>query len=145
MTREEEAHPGLYERLVGGLAVLGEAGPEEVPSVLAALEIALLGDLGFGPRLTDCAVCGRAVPTRGTFLSPSLGGVLCRECRPRDPKARALAAPVAAALRTLARTPAERAGRIRLAPEHRRAIRAFLVAFVEWQLERPLRTARFLV
>jgi DNA repair protein RecO (recombination protein O) len=144
MAHEEEPHPGLFARVVDGLAVLGRSGPEEIAPALAALELGVLSDLGFAPSLDRCAVCGRAPSARGRALSPALGGVLCSECRPRDPKAHALPAAVAAALANLTRTSPAHAARIRRPSPALRAIRAFLTAFVEYRLERPLRTAPFL-
>lgn len=143
MAQEEELHPGLFERVRDGMAAIAAAAPAEVAPILAALDLGLLADLGFAPSLEFCAVCGREAPARGARLSPALGGVLCPDCRIRDPKASPLPPAVAAALRNLARTPPSRAGRIRLPPASLRAIRSFLTAFVEWRLERPLRTAPF--
>jgi DNA repair protein RecO (recombination protein O) len=144
LTREEEPHPGLYDLVAGALDVLGRSGPEEIPAVLFATEIALLGDLGFAPSLESCASCGGSAEGPGAGLSPAHGGVVCAECRSLDPRARPLARSVAGSLRALERTPPERAGRLRFRPRDRAAIRRFLTDFVEWRLERPLRTARFL-
>jgi DNA repair protein RecO (recombination protein O) len=73
-------NPPLFEMLLSGLRQTQALAPPE----LAArwFEVQLLGDLGYGPNLAECAVCRAPLP--GDFardetfaLSASLGGALC--------------------------------------------------------------------
>jgi len=144
MTREEEPQPELFDLIADGIRRLSDAAPDEVPSLLAAIELRTLAHLGFAPALEGCAGCGRRDLGRAPAISVAIGGVVCPECGSRDPKARRVAPGVLGALRALGRGPGDHARRIRLSPADRRAIRAFLNAFVEWRLERALRTSRFL-
>lgn len=72
--------PVLYALLMSGLTHLQTLSPPE----LAArwFEVQLLGDLGYAPNLSECAICHAPLP--GTFardetfaLSAALGGALC--------------------------------------------------------------------
>jgi len=143
MTREEEPHPRLFERLREGLALLERAPRERVPPLAIALLLGLLAELGFAPSLTVCALCGSEAGRRGNVLSVSRGGLLCPDCREQEPAPRTVSPGVLGALRALAAGPPEGSLRLRLSGPDARSIRGFLTAFVEWQLERPLRTARF--
>lgn len=144
MTREEEPQPGLFEKVVEALRRLAESPANEVPPLLVSAELKVLAELGFAPALTECASCGRPPGPGRIAVSVAVGGLLCTDCRERDPKAPAVPAGRLAALRSLAETPLARAGRVRLAPADIGAIRSFLTSFTEWRLERRLRTARFL-
>ncbi len=144
MTREEEPHVELLELLLEGLSLLDSAEDAEIPALLAALELRLLGLLGFAPALTTCASCAGAIGPGSTALSPSSGGVLCGECREIDPLRMQVPAGTFQTLRHLATVAPERAGRMKVSHADARRIREFLNAFEEWQLERRLRTSRFL-
>jgi DNA repair protein RecO (recombination protein O) len=144
MTREEEPHPQLFDLVDAGLRLLSDAPVAELPALLASLETRTLAELGFAPSLAVCASCGKEGTERGAALSAALGGMLCADCAERDPDARPAPPGRIAALRTLAREPPDRAGRVRLSAADARAIRAWLTSFAEWRLERRLRTARFL-
>jgi DNA repair protein RecO (recombination protein O) len=143
MTREEEPHPELYYLMAQGLGLLEDVPSGQVAPLLASLELNALALLGFAPSLDSCAACG-CDPERGAALSAALGGVLCSACASKDVKARLAPPGRLRALRALAETPFDRAGRVRLSPSDAGEIRSWLTAFVEWRLERPLRTARFL-
>jgi DNA repair protein RecO (recombination protein O) len=144
MVREAEPHTALFDDTVAGLRALEGAPADRVAPLLVALELGTLKELGFAPSLTRCAHCDAGTDAAAATLSVRLGGVLCPACGAEDPGASRPAGGTLAALRTLERSDPPRALRVLLSPAARREIRAFLDAFEEWRMERPLRTARFL-
>jgi DNA repair protein RecO (recombination protein O) len=144
MTREEEPLEPLYDLTRKGLARLAASDADSIPGLSCAWELRALAELGFAPSLDACVGCGRAAEAGAIRMSIRFGGVLCPDCREKDGKARTISRALLLTLRTLSRTSAERASQLRLDRRDAVAIRAFLTAFTEWRLERPLRTARFL-
>lgn len=77
LCREREPHEELFHSLVG---YLGELSRREAdPSELLAFELEVLHQVGFAPRLGDCAIC------QGTLAGPILfdpahGGAVCHRC-----------------------------------------------------------------
>ena len=77
------AVPELYDSLCEFQAAL--ATPVDRDTLLAAMDMRLLGALGFAPELDSCARCGAALgrrPLKGgrAHLSPQAGGLLCDTC-----------------------------------------------------------------
>ena len=144
MTREEEPHPELFDLLVAGIARIEGTEANNVAPVVAALELAILKELGFAPELSICAGCGGTLARGRPALSVRMGGTVCPDCTDRDPTRIHLGPGALGALRNLAGSPPERATRLRLSLEDARKIREFLTAFEEWRLERRLRAAPFL-
>lgn len=82
MVSGREAGPEMYALLLDGLQAI-EGMVALSSSFLPAFELFLLAHTGYAPHLTDCQQCGRAMlSSAGTWaFSPSLGGVLCAQCR----------------------------------------------------------------
>jgi DNA repair protein RecO (recombination protein O) len=72
---EREAHPTLYAQTVHLLDAMGEA--PDWPHLYAEWELALLGELGFGLDLTECAATGRREEL--VYVSPRSGAAVSRE------------------------------------------------------------------
>jgi DNA repair protein RecO (recombination protein O) len=92
-TEDFDPHPSLFDEACATLRTLGTAGVATGPR-LARFELVLLQELGYRPALTTCAACGESIPAAeaGLVFSPSAGGVLCRNCRPKHRDARPLSA-----------------------------------------------------
>ncbi len=76
-TQDLDPHPALFDAALAALRA-GGLGP------LPAFEVVWLRELGYSPRLNACAVCGRqrTGPATGPVtLSPTAGGIVCRNCR----------------------------------------------------------------
>ena len=71
-----DPHPLLFDAALHAL----RTGPAALPG----FEVVWLRELGYSPRLDACAACGRerAGPATGPVLvSPTAGGIVCRNCR----------------------------------------------------------------
>lgn len=102
-------NPSFYDWLIGAVALLELAPPEGVTVVGLRSMWGLVGQLGLGPTVAECARDGQRLAAGEVAFSLEDGGFLCREC-------------------------AVRGATTRLAPEDREA----LVALIEPGLELPL-------
>lgn len=79
----EETHPRLYALLTQALESCARAPAPTLPAVTLAFQLQLASELGYRPRLEQCAVDGKPVSRRRAF-SPARGGLLCDECAARE-------------------------------------------------------------
>jgi len=125
----------LYLLLVGGLRAL--AAQEHEPGlVLDAFLLRALAMSGWAPSFDGCAMCGADGPHR--WFSVSGGGVMCVDCRPSGA---ATPAP-----ETLVLLGALLTGDWAVADasdvRHRREGNGLVAAFLQWHIERGLRSLR---
>jgi DNA repair protein RecO (recombination protein O) len=131
----EEHEPALrlFLLLVGGLRTLAEA--ERPPSlVLDAFLLRALAVAGYAMSLSCCAVCGE--PGHYPSLSVPAGGVVCPECRPHGAASISLRA---VQLLTDLLT-GDWAGALASPERARREASGIVAAYLQWHLERALRT-----
>lgn len=79
----EEPHPRLFALLVQALDGCARAPVATLPAVTLAFQLQLASEMGYRPRLDQCAVDGRPVSQRRAF-SPARGGLLCDACAARE-------------------------------------------------------------
>jgi DNA repair protein RecO (recombination protein O) len=132
---EKEPAVQQYLLLVGGLRALSQ-GEHEPSLVLDAFLLRSLAVAGWAPSFYDCAKCGAPGPQRA-FSVPA-GGSVCPDCRPPGS--------VAPAPETCELLAALLAGDWDLADaselRHRREGSGLVAAFLQWHLERGLRSLR---
>ena len=135
---ESEGEPALqqYLLLVGALRTL--AAGEHAPSlVLDAFLLRSLAVNGYAPSFDDCAKCGMPGPNR--FFSVPSGGVVCGECRvpgsvvPSPESLRLLGALLAGDWETADACE----------PRFCREGSGIVAAYLQWHLERGLRSLRY--
>jgi DNA repair protein RecO (recombination protein O) len=138
---DEEGEPALqqYLLLLGGLRAL--TGGEHAPGlVLDAFILRSLAIAGYAPSFRDCAGCGEqppdGIPWR--FFSLPAGGVVCPGCKPggsavpQQPTVELLGALLAG----------EWAVADASEGRHRREASGLVAAYLQWHLERGLRSLR---
>jgi DNA repair protein RecO (recombination protein O) len=79
----EEPHPRLFALLVQALDGCARAPAAALPAVTLAFQLQLASELGYRPRLEQCAIDARPVSQRRAF-SPARGGLLCDACASRE-------------------------------------------------------------
>jgi DNA repair protein RecO (recombination protein O) len=79
----EEPHPKLYALLVQALEGCVKAPVGALAAVTLAFQLQLASELGYRPRLEQCAIDGQPVSQRRAF-SPARGGLLCDACAARE-------------------------------------------------------------
>jgi len=141
LTDEGLADPDLFDVLVSTLEAMDGGG--DPPTLVRAFELKLMARLGYGPELESCVSCGGDVGGGGRGFSVSQGGVLCGRCLAAGGGA-GLSAAGLRALRELSELEIEVVAERRLAPAAREEIGRLMRAFVDFRLERQLRSAAFL-
>ncbi len=135
---DHEGEPAVqqYLLLVGALRTLA-AGDHDARLVLDAFLLRSLAVNGYAPSFDDCAKCGMAGPNR--FFAVGAGGVVCGECR--------VPGSVVPSRESLELLGALLGGDWETAdacePRHCREGSGLVAAYLQWHLERGLRSLRF--
>ncbi|HET7326546.1 MAG TPA: DNA repair protein RecO [Nocardioidaceae bacterium] len=131
----EEREPSVQQFLLlaGGLRVLAQR--EHDPElVLDSFLLRSMAVAGYAPSFGDCARCGAPGPHRS--FTPAHGGMLCPDCR--------MPGTASPALETVVLLAALLAGEWSVAdasaPRHRREAGGLVAAYVQWHLERGIRS-----
>lgn len=132
---EKEPATQQYLLLVGGLRTLAE-GSHDPSLVLDAFLLRSLAVAGWAPSFHDCARCGAVGPHR--FFSVQAGGSVCPDCR--QPGAATPAPETSELLAALLSGDWDLADASEL--RHRREGSGLVAAFLQWHLERQLRSLR---
>lgn len=138
----EEREPALqqFRLLCGALRTLGRGtpdGPRPPTMVLDSYLVRSLSVAGYAPALDCCARCGRE--GQHEFFNPSAGGLVCVDCRPPG-SARPQPTTISylQALLTGDWVATREAG-----PREQREGSGLVQAFVQWHLERGLRSMHY--
>lgn len=139
VAQEDDVPSALFTLTVNALYALDtQAAPPGV--VLCWFLQRLLHTEGVYPSLSACAACGGGPPLAG--FSAEHGGALCRPCA-RGVETEPIDETFLDALRRLARTPAQDLGGLDLSADVQKRLGATLIAYLEYVLQRPLKTSRF--
>jgi DNA repair protein RecO (recombination protein O) len=137
--QERQRNQRVFELYLAALRALAAGRPGEL--VARAFEVRFLALLGFGPGWGACASCSAELGEAAGALSPTMG-LLCARCRPLDPEARPLSAEVARLAQAMA---AGRGTELTSVPVGvRQQLASALRWLLEFHLDRPLRSARFI-
>lgn len=135
----EEGEPAMtqFRLLQGALRVLGEGtvdGPRPATMILASYLLRALALAGYQVSLEHCARCGHSHSLN--WFAPSAGGLVCVTCRPPGS-----AKPQPRTIQLLGELLAGEWAATRDAePAQLREAEGLITAFVQWQLERGLRS-----
>lgn len=139
---EEGAPDGALFQLVAA-TLDGLDGGADPATLVRGFELKLLGRLGYGPELETCVSCDAKVMAGRAGFSVAQGGVLCRRCLRREGGG-TLSSAAREAMRDLLEMSQEDLGRRRLSQTTRQELQRVMRAFVDYRLERQLRSAAFL-
>jgi len=131
----------IYDLLVAALRALDEGG--EPATIVRTFELKLLTLLGYGPEADICVSCGVEVEGGEAGFSPQEGGILCHRCRAAQGLS-VIAAGVMRAMRDMIELPMEELAKRRLTAAVRQELERVMRAYVDYRLERPLKSAEFL-
>jgi DNA repair protein RecO (recombination protein O) len=134
-TEEKEPAVQQFLLLVGGLRALAD-GEHDPSLVLDAFLLRSLAVAGYAPSLDACARCSKPGPHRS--FAVAAGGMVCGDCRPAG--AAAPAAETVVLLAALLTGDWESADAS--APRHRREASGLIASYLQWHLERGLRSLR---
>lgn len=140
--QDEETGTFWFKQLKACLQALKE---EKDPVVITSLyEMKILQAAGYGPQLDDCISCGQERLDEQLFVSPRLGGVLCRACKHFDPPAMSVSPKALKLLRLFAQLDLQRLGNISVSEGTRDEIKKIMRAFMDHQLGLNLKSRSFL-
>jgi DNA repair protein RecO (recombination protein O) len=133
--QEKEPATQQFLLLVGGLRTLA-AGEHDPALVLDAFLLRSLSVAGYAPTFDACARCGAAGPH--AWFGIAQGGALCASCRaPGVPTPAPETVALLAALLTGDWAAADASD-----PRHRREGSGLVAAYLQWHVERGLRSLR---
>ncbi len=141
-TEERAENFNLYRLLLNTLRRLAESS--DLDFAVRFFEMQLLAELGYRPQLDTCAGCHRALPPSDVTWAPSVGGVVCSDCRPVDAPVRSLSPNALSVLRLLQKGDYQEIARLQLAAELADEIERVLRDALHFALERDVRSAAFL-
>jgi DNA repair protein RecO (recombination protein O) len=139
---DESENLPLFRLLTETLARL--AAEADAWAVLRYYEMRLLDELGFRPRLFECANCGREILPEDQFFSFMAGGVICPSCGRGLPNLLSISVETLKYLRHFQRSGYREATRARPTPEVRGEAEKLMQGYFTYLLERELHSPGFL-
>lgn len=140
----------VFELLLNSLKLLtGRSSPKRVTRIF---EIKLLSLLGIMPTLGLCANCGSKLPLlerklgSGERLRFSVhhGGLICNRCSDKDREATPILPGTVKFIEHIRSSPFEKVERVKVAAKVGEELEAILRKFLDYHIERRLKTVEFL-
>jgi len=131
----DEPQPAIFRLLRETLQRLA-SGERRLASVRIHFILRLLRLAGFHPQLDECTGCAQQPRDHHAFWSARQGGLVCERCLHQDPQAEVIPPAVLEAFVECA----EAEGPNRVDPQQTEAIQGYLDQFLQWHLDRPLKT-----
>ena len=121
----------------------GMDGGGDPTTLTRAFEVKLLSRLGYGPELDACVGCGEPLRDNAAGFSVVQGGVVCEKCA-KSQGAVPLSRGAGRAMKDLRRIGLAELATRRLSSAIRGELTPMLRSFVDYHLDRPLRSTAFL-
>jgi len=141
-TEERSENFTLYRLLLDTLRRLSQVS--DLDLVLRSFEMALLGELGYRPELSECVVCHDPSKEQGRYISASAGGVVCADCRPPEIVLHGVSPEALYALQQLQGCTFDEVDALHLGAETWTEVERHLRDAFHYALERDVRSASFL-
>jgi DNA repair protein RecO (recombination protein O) len=138
---EGDTNGDVYDLLFSSLRLLSR--PVSAKRVARIFEIKLMDTAGFLPELKECVVCGRPVEHDAKF-SLRLGALLCDRCVSKDSGAMKVSRGTINFIERVRVSPFDMVARIKVSQDVGRELEQFLRRFVDYHLQRSLKTVEFL-
>lgn len=140
-TEDRLPHEEVFDLLLSGLYVLNSQ--EDVGLLIAAFSFQLMAAAGYTPIFDVCARCRSASAPLVAF-SPSVGGTICRDCRPGVKDSLFTAPDSLDAARALLAWELPQAAQLQVSDRARAQALRIVRAFLLYRSERPLKSAHLL-
>lgn len=135
---EHQENRVVFDLTIAALINIEENNKPEL--ALMTYQVKLLQALGFQPELSKCVRCGRALEPDGLALSPQLGGVIGPEERENDEFAWGISPDALKVWRFLLRASFQEALKLRTTPEVAQEVARSLQYYLEYLLEKELKS-----
>jgi len=136
----EDNNNEIFEILMSTLNELNNLN-NNIEKVLAIFQIKALSSSGFKPHLESCVICSKQLGLVTRF-SNALGGLLCSSCAHKDKQSRSIFRGTIATVLHIQRNSWEKLLNLGLHPQVKQELRIILSNFIEFHLERKLKTER---
>jgi len=100
--------------------------------------------LGYEPTLDECVRCRKPLPPGEVFFSPSMGGVVCRECGPLPEDAMEISHEAVEIMQKLLTADAPEVERMEIPQEAMNQIARAMRWYIRYRAERELKSLEFL-
>lgn len=142
VTEPAVSQPAVFELILNSLRLIGgEASPRRVARIF---EIKLLDLLGMMPGLAACTRCGSSADGTAGRFSLRDGGVVCAACGAADPSSTPILAGTVNFIEHIRRAPFDKVAQVKVAERVGRDLERMLRSFLDYHLNRRLKTLDFL-
>ncbi len=141
ITMEGDVDEGVYGLLLDSLAMLTR--PISAKRAARIFEIKMMHISGFMPEFKECSIC-RGQNGGDMRFSLRLGALLCGRCKSKDGAAIKVSNGSINFIEKVKRTPLDMLTRVKVSQDVGRELEVFLRRFVDYQIQRPLKTIDFL-
>ncbi|MEW6696342.1 MAG: DNA repair protein RecO [Bacillota bacterium] len=138
---EGEPNQNIFALLLSTLHLVA-AGQEEM--ALRAFEARLLGLAGLKPDLNACSHCGVPLTETKIHFGVGLGNLLCRACATSEKRVTVFSRGTLEVLKTLYRWELAKLHQLKVPEVLRKELNTLLRAYIEYNLEKKLKTTEFL-
>lgn len=111
--------------------------------IMTIFKIKMLVFSGFKPHFDSCVCCGVRISGPSKF-SLNLGGLLCSECRSRDPAARLIFRGTVATILHIEKNDLKTNLNLGMNPQIKKELNTLLNAFLDFHLEKELKSQKVL-
>ena len=142
----EEPGDSLFGLIIRTLQAIDQLPAEACEVLFWRFQLEFADIYGTGPEFSTCMGCGRNPEEASVRFSPSLGGILCRDCQVQDSDAMQLSLGTTRLLTRVRQMPLEHLPRLKPIRTSRQEIQRAIRAFYLYQLDdgRELKSLKFL-
>jgi DNA repair protein RecO (recombination protein O) len=143
MVAEREVNRALFKLFITFLHLLNEPSFRE--EFIRIFELRLLALSGYQPELSKCVICGKEVNGRKEHrFSLNKGGLVCSDCFKGSGEYPSLSGGTVRMLQRAQTIELEKVTRLFFSPQALEESRRILTRFIEYHLEKPLKSLQFL-
>ncbi len=142
LVEEREPNMDLFELLLSALYLMER--PNDPGKIARMFELQLMKLLGYEPTLGKCVRCKRPLPGAELFFSPSLGGVVCRECGSLPEDAIRISRAMVDVMLELLAADAPHVERMHIRSDVMEEIAKVMRWYIRYRAERELKSLEFL-
>lgn len=135
-----DPHPEVFDLLEEAFRQFSHAS---AAGVARAFEVKLLGLIGWLPELTQCASCS-VKEMEQFYFSARQGGILCPKCDQKESKSLPISQKAVQTLLFYLQNPLANASQLQLDLQTERELERIGEQFLQFRLEYPLQSRRFL-
>jgi len=139
---KRQPNPEIFDTLLSAMYVLESGADPELTT--RYFELHLLSILGYEPNFDGCLRCGRAIGREQVAFSPSLGGVVCKDCGSAPGDAIMVPGAIASYVRALRRSEPQKLKDMKVPKGAKRDLARILKWHIRYRLEHELKSSEFI-